>query len=189
MQIQDTIGDQDQRTFTIIVQPQEGERRRVLCVSLRESLKDDDSRWLLSRFYDVQDTSFRWRQVMLDESTFVDESEALTMFQDRAVEAELQGGTDPKLSIVSRPKGIEDGKFIDALAYLRCHLQRLSSKSSSPYRCYEVIDAVYRRLDRQPLTETDVKVLQGLRWGQIHAVTVAADGLTAKVHSECDSGD
>lgn len=187
MQIQDTIGDQDSRTFTSILQPQEGERRRVLCVSLRESLKDDDSRWLLSRFYDVQDTSFRWRQVAIDESAFVDDGEALSMFQDRAVEAELQGGADPKLSIVSRPKGIEDAK--DALAYLRCHLQRLSSKSSSPYNCYTVIDAVYRRLDRQPLTETDVKVLRGLCWGQIHGVTVAADGLTAKVHSECDSSD
>lgn len=187
MKIQDTIGDRDQRTFTIIVQPQEGERRRVLCVSLGESLKDDDSRWLLSRFYDVQDTSFRWRQVAIDESAFVDDDEALLMFHGRAVEAESQGGTDPQLTIVSRPKDIEDAK--DALAYFRCHLQRLSSKSSSPYRCYEVIDAVYRRLDRQPLTETDVKVLQGLRWGQIHAVTVAADGLTAKVHSECDSSD
>jgi hypothetical protein len=185
MQINEVVGDKNTRTFSIVIRPQVGERQRLRHIRLSESLADDDSRWVVSRFCNAQDAAFRWHTHGLEQTSFNNEEEAMALFQ--SLVAEAQGGSQPRLEVMRRPVGVADDR--DIAAYIRCHLQLLAMRETKHYRCLTVTDAVYRRLDRQPLTETDIRVLRGLRWGQIHNVGVAADGLKANVHSQCDSGD
>ena len=169
--------------FSLVLEPEGDEAFRRLKINLDESTKPGDSRWTLRRFYEVQKKFSSWQNIDIDAVDFVDDDEAVSAFRARVAEF-AEKGREPRLLTYKRPE-----KDSDPRDYVLCHLQLLSTKASMPYRCYNVYDTVYRRLDRQPVTEKDVQVLKGLRGGQIHFVTVADDGLSVRVHSEVDSSD